>query len=284
MALFFLCFIIVLFIMDDAMTIHVSQLFHFPVKSLKGTQLNQMTLDAFGPQWDRRFMLIDSNGRFVTQRQCPLMGQISVSILDDQLTLKYQAQEAGLDLATLNQFDQFQLVKVWDDEVNARLIEGDINAWLSDILQRDVTLCFMDADTHRQVDLEFAQLGDRASFSDGFPFLIISEASVAFLSDELGRELSVERFRPNIVVSGCDAFAEDNWKRIAINGVEFDIVKSCSRCVIPTLDLNTSEKQPDVMQVMLKHRKQGKKVMMGQNAVHRGLGVLEVGQVIEVLA
>ncbi|MGR6873772.1 MOSC domain-containing protein [Pseudomonas sp. HK3] len=266
------------------MTIHVSQLFHFPVKSLKGTQLNQMTLDAFGPQWDRRFMLIDSNGRFVTQRQCPLMGQISVSILDDQLTLKYQAQETGLDLATLNQFDQFQLVKVWDDEVNARLIEGDINAWLSDILQRDVTLCFMDADTHRQVDLEFAQLGDRASFSDGFPFLIISEASVAFLSDELGRELSVERFRPNIVVSGCDAFAEDNWKRIAINGVEFDIVKSCSRCVIPTLDLNTSEKQPDVMQVMLKHRKQGKKVMMGQNAVHRGLGVLEVGQVIEVLA
>lgn len=284
MALFFLCFIIALFIKGDAMTIQVSQLFHFPVKSFKGTGLHQMTLDAFGPQWDRRFMLVDPNGRFVTQRQCPLMGQISACVMNEYLTLTFGNEKKVLNLAGIDQFQQFKFVKVWDDEVNARLIEGDISTWLSDILKREVTLCFMDADTHRQVDLDFAQLGDRASFSDGFPLLIVSQASIDFLSKELGRELSVERFRPNIVVSGCEAFAEDTWEKIVINGIELDIVKPCSRCVIPTLDLNTSEKQPDVMQVMLKHRKQGKKVMMGQNALHRGLGILEVGCEVEVVA
>ncbi len=145
-------------------------------------------------------------------------------------------------------------------------------------------MCFMDEDTHRQVDLEFAQQGDRTGFADGYPFLILSEASIGFLSDKLGRELAIERFRPNIVVSGCDAFAEDEWKKIVINGVEFDIVKPCARCVIPTLDLETSEKQVDVMQAMMKYRKQGKAVMMGMNAVHRQTGVLQVGQTVAVVA
>jgi uncharacterized protein YcbX len=142
----------------------------------------------------------------------------------------------------------------------------------------------MDEDTHRQVDLDYSEKGDRASFADGFPFLILGEKSVGFLSEQLGRELAIERFRPNIVISGCDAFAEDEWKKIVINGIEFDIVKSCARCIIPTLDLETSEKQTDVMQVMLKYRKQGKEVMVGQNAIHRQTGMLKVGQTVEVIA
>ena len=112
---------------------------------------------------------------------------------------------------------------------------------------------------------------------------MMSEASVEFLSDQLGRELAIERFRPNIVFSGCDAFAEDQWKKIVINGIGFDIVKPCARCVIPTLDLETSEKQADVMRVMMKHRKQSDGVMVGQNAIHRHTGVLQVGQVVEVV-
>ena len=84
-------------------------------------------------------------------------------------------------------------------------------------------------------------------------------------------------------MSGCEAFEEDQWKKIKINGIEFELVKPCSRCVIPTLDLSTSQKQPDVMQVMLKHRKQGKHVMMGQNAIHRGLGVIKMGDVVELI-
>jgi len=265
-------------------TIQINQLFHFPVKSLKGVQLTQMELDSFGPKWDRRFMLADKSGRFLTQRECPAMGQISAEVADDQLVLTHAGVKKALCLGELNQFAMHQPVTIWKDQVSARVIQHDINQWISEILQREVTLLFMDEDTHRQVDLKFAEQGDRTSFADGYPFLILSEASVRFLADRLGRELAIERFRPNIVVSGCDAFAEDKWKKIAINGIEFDIVKPCARCVIPTLDLETSEKQADVMQMMLKHRKHGKAVMMGQNAIHRETGILQVGQSIAVLA
>ena len=265
------------------MSIQISQLFHYPVKSLKGVQLSEMEVDTFGPKWDRRFMLADQSGRFLTQRRYPTMGQIAVRMTDDQLLLMHAGVEKSLSISELNQFDCHQPVTVWKDKVNARIIQHDINQWISGILQLDVMLCFMDKDTHRQVDLKYAKQGDRASFVDGFPFLIMTEASVGFLSDQLGRELAIERFRPNIVISGCDAFAEDGWKKIAINGIEFDIVKSCARCVIPSLDLKTSAKQEDVVQVMLKHRKQAKGVMVGQNAIHRHTGELQVGQAVEVI-
>lgn len=229
-------------------------------------------------------MLVDQSGRFLTQRQCPTMGRIAVKVTGEQLCLKHGSVKKFLNLGKLHQFDEHRSVRVWKDEVNARVIRHDINQWISAILQRDVVLCFMHEDSHRQVDPEFARQGDRASFVDGFPFLIMSEASVGFLSDQLGRQLSIERFRPNIVVSGCGAFAEDEWQKIAINGIELDIVKPCARCVIPTLDLETSAQQVDVMQVMLKYRKQSKGVMVGQNAIHRQTGLLQIGQAVAVLA
>ena len=267
---------------ENVVSIQISQLFHFPVKSLKGVRLKQMELDTFGPKWDRRFMLVDKNGRFLTQRECPQMGQIAAKVEGHRLWLQHAGIEQSLDLDALRRFEFHQPVTVWKDKVNARIIQHDINQWISGILQRDLQLCFMDEDTHRQVDPDYAEQGVRASFADGFPILIVSEASIRFLSDKLGRELDIERFRPNIVLTGCDAFAEDQWKKIRINGIEFDLVKPCARCAIPTLDLDTSEQQADVMQVMLKYRKQGKGVMVGQNAIHRGTGLLKVGQMVEV--
>ena len=267
---------------DDKMTIKVSQLLYYPVKSLKGVSVDKLEVDGFGPKWDRRFMLVDEKGRFITQRQCPVMNQVSAWVEDEKLIIKFQSQQKSIDLNDIERFEQFTQVKVWDDTVHARMINHELNHWLSHVLKRNVNLCFMDENTHRQVDLAYSKPGDRASFADGFPFLIISEASVNFLSDKLSHQLSIERFRPNIVVSGCDPFAEDQWTQVEINGIAFDIVKPCSRCVIPTLDLNTSEKQPEVMQAMLKYRKQGKHVMMGQNAIHSAHGLLNIGDEIQV--
>lgn len=264
------------------MTIKVSQLFYYPVKSLKGRSVERVQLDAFGPKWDRRFMLVDDTGRFITQRQCPKMNQIGAQVKDDQLQVSFEGLQKIVDLNDITSMTEFREVRVWDDTVNARMILTDMNAWLSRILERSVNLCFMDNTTHRQVDLDFAKVGDQTSFADGFPLLIVSEASIAFLSEKLQRDIHVERFRPNIVVSGCEAFAEDQWKTITINDIQFDIVKPCSRCVIPTLDLTNSEKQPDVMQVMLKYRKQGKHVMVGQNAIHSSQGWLTLGDEIMV--
>lgn len=262
------------------MTIKVSQLFYYPVKSLKGQSIERVQLDAFGPKWDRRFMLVDDNGRFITQRQCPKMNQVGAQVHDNTLLISVEGQQYTVNLNLIPSMDEFRDVRVWDDTINARMIRSEINTRLSAFLKRTVNLCFMDDDTHRQVDLDFANVGDQTSFADGFPLLIVSEASIGFLSNKLGRDISVERFRPNIVLSGCDAFAEDEWKKITINQIEFDLVKPCSRCVIPTLDINSSEKQPDVMQVMLKYRKQGKNVMVGQNAIHSSQGWLNLGDTV----
>lgn len=262
----------------------VSQLFHYPVKSLKGRALSVMDVDDFGPKWDRRWMLVDETGRFVTQRQCARMGQIGIQVLVHSIVFEFQQETMELSLIEAQGGLPQKSVSVWDDQVLGQPVEHEINHWLSDKLQRTVQLVFMPDETLRQVDLDFAKAGDKVSFADGFPFLIISEASIEFIARQVGFELSPLRFRPNIVVSGCDAFAEDNWKRIAIGDMQLDIVKPCSRCVIPTLDLVTSEKQPEVMKALLAYRKQGKHVMMGQNAIHRGIGQLSVGNEIRVIA
>jgi uncharacterized protein YcbX len=178
---------------------------------------------------------------------------------------------------------EIKSVKVWDDQLDGQLLDGQINQWLSEQLKQSVQLVYKHENTHRQVDLEYAKKGDETGFSDGFPFLLISQSSIDFLQSHLDVSISMERFRPNISVHGCEPFEEDSWKRIAINDVEFELVKPCSRCVIPTIDLETGEKQNQVMQVMLEHRKRGKNVYVGQNLIHRGVGEIRVGDRLEVL-
>lgn len=263
------------------MSIQVSQLFYYPVKSLKGIGCSGFALDEFGPKWDRRFMLIDEKGRFFTQRQCPKMGQIHVSVDDQTITLSMAGEETTSSLQ-LDRFDQIE-VQVWSDRVKAREMPSDVNKWLSDRLSRDVRLCFIEQDTIRQVDIDYSILGDRVSFADGFPLLILSEATIEFLSGKLDFVLDAIRFRPNIVVSGCGAFEENTWTRIKINNINIDIVKPCSRCVIPTINPVDGEKQQDVMKVMLEYCKIGNQVYVGQNAIHRSLGDIRVGHQVHII-
>ncbi|WP_277560748.1 MOSC domain-containing protein [Acinetobacter beijerinckii] len=262
---------------------YVSQLLNYPVKSCKGNQLSEMEIDSFGPKWDRRWMLVDSDDRFVTQRQIAEMGQIGVSVSSEDVCFDYQSEHIELSLIEAQGHKDERLVTVWQDQVKGNRIDHPVNDWLSEKLEKKVQLVYMPLETVRQVDPEYAQLGERVGFADGFPFLIISEASVEFLSEKVGYAFDVQRFRPNIVISGCDTFAEDKWQQIQIGEIVFDLVKPCSRCVIPTIDLVTGQKQPEVMRAMLMYRKQGNKVMMGQNALHRGEGVIQVAQEVKIL-
>lgn len=261
----------------------ISQLFNYPVKSCKGNKLSTMEIDGFGPKWDRRWMIVDPDGRFITQRQVAEMGQIGVTVSSDRVCFDYQSEKIELSMIEAQGQKDERLVTVWQDKLSGNRIHHPVNTWLSQKLGREAQLIYMPQETVRQVDLEYAQLGDRVGFADGFPFLIISEASVEFLAEKVGYLLDVQRFRPNIVVSGCDAFAEDQWRQIQIGDIVFDLVKQCSRCVIPTIDLKTSQKQPEIMQAMLKYRKQGTKVMMGQNVLHRGEGYITIGQEVKII-
>ncbi len=266
------------------MSIHVSKLFYYPIKSFPGIACEQLNINSWGPFRDRRLMLVDEQGACITQRQCRIMALISVSDDEESLTLVYEGREISLAWSKLCQTTLNKSVTVLGDKVIGQMVSGEINDWLSQILQRKVNLAYMADDTHRQVDLAYAPLGTRTGFSDGFPFLIVSQESITSLQQELTFELDVRRFRPNIVLSGCDAFSEDEWKIISINHIEFELVKPCARCIIPSIDLKSGLIQKEVMQVMEVHRKKDNQLYLGQNALHRGQGSIEVGHRVEIIA
>ncbi len=266
------------------MTYSVSELFFHPIKSLGCIQTQKLDVDTSGPSLDRRIMLIDSDGMFITQRQHPMMSIIQIDLLDNRLRLSLNGDSIELMLPNFSLKTESVTVQIWDDTLTGQLISSKASAWLSAKLNTPVRLVYLHDTEFRQVDLNYSAPGVQTHFSDGFPFLLVSQASIDFLSNKVGYELSVNRFRPNIVVSGCDAFEEDTWKKIRIGDIEFDLVKPCSRCVIPTIDPQTGAKQREVMQAMVKYRKKGKGVFVGQNLIHNQIGSLNVGMPVIILA
>ncbi len=267
-----------------SMAVHISQLFYHPIKSLQGISTPKLNVSSFGPHNDRRLMLVDAQGGFVTQRECATMAMINVIDSNGVLNLSFMGQSISFPWPDFSLTSESRSVQIWEDNVSAQKVDHPVNEWLSQVLQLQVKLVYMDDNTHRQVDLDYADWGVRTGFSDGFPFLLVSQASIDFLQGELEFDLDVKRFRPNIVVSGCEPFAEDQWKKIRINQIEFDLVKPCSRCVIPSLNNQTGISQKEVMQVMVTHRKRGDQVFVGQNLLHSGLGDIQVGHKVELIS
>jgi uncharacterized protein YcbX len=138
--------------------------------------------------------------------------------------------------------------------------------------------------SRRAVEPEFAQLSDQVSLADAFPFLLISEASLEDLNMRHDQPVTMEHFRPNLVVSGCEAFAEDQWQLIRIGEITFRVVKPCARCVIPNIDPETGQSNSKVLLTLSKYRRRGEKIYFGQNLLHDQLGELQEGMPIEVLA
>lgn len=275
--------------------IQLSRLGVYPVKSLRGLYPESWPLDRRGLRGDRRYMLVDNQGRFITQRQHPRMALVDVGLAADGLRLSVKGKQAGVGAGaadTLQAIDvplqqtpaQLRDVEVWG-EAQRGFDQGDAVAqWLSAFLDVSCRLVCHNLDSTRPVDPDYGRPGDEVSFSDGFPFLLLSQESVADLSRQAGMTLAIQRFRPNLVVSGCQPFEEDQWRRIRIGQVEFELVKPCSRCVIPTIDPETAERGPEPMRSLMATRRRGNKVYLGQNAIQRGAGeALTLGDRVEVL-
>lgn len=257
----------------------VHQLFLHPVKSASAIRVDELLYDAVGPRHDRQWMVTKPNGEFITQRAVPKMCLIEPSIVNQQLSLtapNMPAIEVAKAQTSLN-------VRVWSDTVVAGDCGEDIAAWLSGYLERPCRLVCITATTHRVVDQDFANTTDTVGFADGFPTLVTSKESLDQFNANLESNIDMRRFRPNIVVSGCDAFDEDNWKAIQIGNIEFKLVKPCSRCIIPSINPDTAAKEMAVNQALIATRRQGKKTFFGQNAIHRGEGVITVGDEVRIL-
>lgn len=260
--------------------ITITELNIYPVKSLRQISLQRSHLDPFGLAMDRRWMLVDENNHMLTQRQLPRMCLISTRLDNQQLIL--QAEDMD-DLVVPAATDTVLPVSVWNDQCNALDCGDEAAEWLSFFLNKECRLVYFPDNEMRQVDTNYARAGDRTAFSDGFPLLLISQASLDDLNQRLETPVPMARFRPNLVVSGCEAYAEDTWKKIRINQIDFRIVKPCSRCVIPSIDIETAQKYPEPTRTLASYRMKDKKIFFGQNVIAEAEGDLETGMEVTVL-
>ena len=260
---------------------HVSELAIYPVKSLAQIQLSVARVHRFGLLHDRRWMLVDANGHFITQRQVTRMCLIQPELRGADLIL--QAPDMPVLTVSPPGADDKRRVTVWDDECDGLDCGDEVAEWLGRFLAIDCRLVFFPEDAVRAVDPHYAQASDRTAFSDGFPLLLIAQASLDDLNNRLDTPIAMARFRPNVVVSGCEAFAEDDWRRIRIGDISFRVVKPCSRCSIPAIDPTTGERGPEPTRTLSRYRQRDNKIFFGQNVIADGEGEIRNGMAVEVL-
>lgn len=240
--------------------------------------MQEAEVEERGFKYDRRWMLVDTYGEFLTQRQHPQLALLQVALGTSELTVFSKvdpSREISFDLE-MNSGKEMQ-VKVWGDEVAALQVDPAVSAWFSDFLGMDVELVVMPASSHRKLDPRYAVQEESVSFADGMPYVIIGQASLDELNGRLANPVGMDRFRPNLVFSGGEAYAEDQFKQLRIGEVDFQVVKPCARCVMVTVDQDKGTKGKEPLATLATYRSQGSKVYFGQNAVALTQGIVRVG-------
>jgi len=279
-------------------------LFIYPVKSLRGYAVESADVDALGIAGDRRFLVVDEAGRFLTQRTIPRMARVGTKLTADTLILSAEGA-GGVEVPRLAGSHSAahaagtRLVSVWKDQGLRAEDCGDEPArWLGDFLGVKCRLVRSGPEYLRPISPQKVpaaltgppEAPHLVNFADGYPFLVIGEASVADLNDRLvgaGEEpVPMDRFRPNLVIRGSEAFAEDRWKRFRIGSLIFHSAGPCVRCIIPTTDQATGARGVEPLRMLASYRRDPKKpgdVKFGQNLIHETKsGILRVGDTVEV--
>ena len=256
----------------------------YPVKALRGYALPASDVANWGLDHDRRWMVVKPDGQFLTQRELPPMARISAEATADGLILAADAVGALRVPTPTPQAERRQVV-VWSDEVPALDAGPEAAEWLSAQLGLACGLVYLDDPQARPVDPDFGTADDRALFSDGFPVLIVNTASLEALNTALPNPIDMTRFRPNIVVTGAPAWAEDRWRRIRIGDVVFRVAKPCARCAVTTVDQTTGERpdKSEPLRTLGRIRRTSDGVIFGQNLIPDGPGRIALGDRVEVL-
>jgi hypothetical protein len=261
--------------------------FLYPVKSMRGVQVDAVTLDERGVVGDRRWMVVDASDTFITQRDVPELVRLQPALVSGGLSL--DDGSAVLQVPTPPAGAARRRVTLWRDTFDA-LDGGDEAArWLTQRLGRPCRLVAFAEDVRREVDRVYA-LDAHTSFTDAYPLLLVNEASFDALNAALGEPVPMNRFRPNLVVRGDQPWAEDGWTKLMVDGVPCEGVKPCARCVAITTDQATgarprgSEPLSRLAELHTLVNKTGSRgAMFGMNVVHRGLGTIRVGGEVEIL-
>ncbi|MCK5881391.1 MAG: MOSC domain-containing protein [Sinobacterium sp.] len=278
----------------------ITELWTYPIKSLQGIAVEKLSFDTLGPELDRRYMLVDDEGQFFSQRRSALLSLVKVELLGDSLSegflVSVPKAEGGyeppivLNAVGSENIEQLVDVNVWSDSLQAFWQQHALEAPLSKLVGVNLRLVYMSAfssKTQRIVDRKYQHGEQAVGFADGFPSLICTQASFSAIKKALNgmgdnnlHDFSMQRFRPNIVVDVEEgegsangiAFAEDSWSALTNEQVRFDLVKPCSRCVIPTINPRTAKKQAAVWQALKALNSRDGVVYFGQNALHQFFG------------
>jgi len=264
---------------------HLSEIYIYPVKSLKGIALREAPVEARGLSFDRRWMLVDRSNKFLTQREFPVMARVSIELDGGRFTATVDNERIEVPFEPGS--GEFHWAKIWGSNVKSEFYPSHVDEWFSRALETECRLVRFPHASKRAVNPIYAvrKFEDEVSFADGYPFMLLSQASLDELNSRLPEPLPMNRFRPNFVVEGSEAFDEDNWKKIRIGETVFHVVKACERCVIPTIDQTTGQKTgKEPTKTLSSYRLKNGNVLFGQNLIaERAGGVVRVGEIVTVL-
>lgn len=258
----------------------VSALYIYPIKSCAGIELQGVRFDDRGPQFDRRFMVISSDGQMVTQRTAPQLCLARPALSPTALTVR--APDLPNLTLPLESGGRRTSAVVWGHETEA-LDQGDqAAAWFSRLLDQPVRLVRWADDQIRPTSKRHTDRDGQIGFADGYPILLLSEASLNDLNRRLAAPLPMNRFRPNVVVRGCGAFAEDSWREIDLGALTCSVVKACVRCAITTVDQASAAVGREPLATLAGYRRKDNRVVFGQNCIHHGRGHIRVGDPVTI--
>jgi uncharacterized protein len=263
----------------------ISQLYIYPVKSLGGIAVNTALITDRGLKNDRRFMVVDANGLFLTQRERPLMALLRTAIEADVLIVWHKDHPSDKLRLPLEPQPSLsvKIVKVWDDYCEAQYVSDEADKWFSEKLNSPCRLLYMPESTKRMVDPVYALSNDITSFSDGYPVLLAGQASLDDLNRRMTEALPIDRFRPNMVMAGGQAFEEDSLEQFSVNDINFYGVKLCGRCVVTTTNQETGVTGKEPLKTLATYRLANNKVYFGQNVLCGGEGLIHVGDKINII-
>ncbi|MFF0464658.1 MOSC domain-containing protein [Streptomyces mexicanus] len=261
-----------------------------PVKAFRAVGLREAVVEPWGLAGDRRWVLIDDGGKVVTQRQQPHLALAAAELLPGG-GLRLSAPGRDAITVPVPPPGATVTVQVFGDKVEAVPAGAAAHAWCSALVGAGTRLVHMDDPaTRRPVDPEYALPGETVSFADGYPLLLTSRASLDSLNALIAEgdraeegPVPMNRFRPNVVVAGAPAWAEDDWQRVRIGEVVFRVAKPCGRCVVTTTDQATAERGKEPLRTLGRHRRFGGDLVFGQNLVPESTGTLRVGDPVTVL-
>jgi hypothetical protein len=274
------------------MSLRLSEIWRYPVKSCRGQRLAEAIVEPWGLAGDRRWMIIDCDGKFVTGREHPALVLVTPTIDDDVIRLRTPGLP-DLEVPIPPDGAQLATVRVWASELDAAVASDEAAQWLGKVTGTEVRLVYLDDPTRRTTNPDYSRDGDVVSFADGYPLLLATESSLEQVNEWITAgshahegPLPMTRFRPNVVVAGAEPFAEDGWRRVTIGEVAFRVAKRCGRCVFTTVDPETAVKGKEPLATLARHRRWDGNVWFAVNLIpdapRRG-GVIHVGDPVEIL-